>query len=318
MRIQERAETGAGVLDGRGTGPRVREVLARAAEGPAGGCGRDPAARRRTALFAPLLRTLRGITRGRAADTAALLGRCRAEISRMESGQRGISMRDLEALLAGYGYDGAEYRSLMGAAHTPFRDWWTGRRVLEGDFRVTALLELAAARILVWQPAGVPELVQVPAWARLAAEWNPRVAAGDAVRYASAPAARQEAVLRGPYPARLEAILGRPVPASLAPGPAAGRPGISAFLAAEQGQALKDPPPGVRVRYPSEAGSWLPASGPFTILTFGSGPVPALVHLPGPGGGVLVSDPRTVSAYIAVFQDLDDSAAEDPRPAARA
>ena len=310
MQIQELSAPGSGARAGHGTGSPSRGVPDRDEGGPAGmpgGCGPDPATRRRTALFGPLLRALRAMTGAGLEDTAELLGRDKSGVSRMETGQRGIGMDALGVILTGYGFGGAEYRSLMGAAHTPFRDWWAGYPpVLEGDFRAVALLELAAARIMAWQPAGVPELVQVPGWALAAARRNPQVPSGDEKRYAAAVAARQDAVLRGPYPAALDVILGSPVPAAAAPVPAA----------AGQAAALAAPPPGVRVRYAPAADSWLPSGGPFTILTFASGPVPAVVHLPGPGGGVLVSAPRTVSAYIALFQALDRSARLARRPAA--
>ena len=303
MRIQEQPGTGSGTA-----------VLARPGrdrdQGPAGlapGSGRDPAARRRSALFGPLLRTLRTAAGASLDDVARLLDRDRSGVQRMEAGLRGIAMDDLAAILDGYGFAGDGYRSLMGAAHTPFRDWWAGYpAVMTGDFRPYALLELAASRVLAWQPAGVPDLVQCPEWALAAARRSPHVQAGDEEKHAAAVAARREAVLSGRYAASLDVILGSPMPTAAGLGPAA----------AKQAALLAVPPAGTQVRYAPAADSWLPPAGPFTVLEFGSGPVQAVVHLPGPGGGSLITAPRTVGAYISSYQSLDRSARVHRRPAA--
>jgi transcriptional regulator with XRE-family HTH domain len=272
-------------------------------DGPAGlpgGCGLDAATRRRSVLFPPLLRALRemsGLTAARAAALAG--GRDRTWASRVENGERGISMDTLAVLLAAYGFDAGSmaYRSLMGAAATPYRDWWTRYpAALEGDRRAAVLLEQAAVQVLAWQPAGVPELAQTRDWALACARRSPLVAAGDETAYAAAVAARQDAVLRGPYPARLDVILGSPVTAAAVP------------QAPGQARKLTVPEPGTSVRCTLAADAWLPPAGPFEVLQLDSGPAGAVVFLPGPGGGTLVTGPRAVRDYIAAFQHLDRSA----------
>lgn len=257
---------------------------------------------RRLALFPPLLRELR-FAGGYTLEDAAAVIRCdRSKISRMESGKRGIRAVDAAALIHAYGVRGREFSALSRMLTDSRRDWWdTAPQLMTGDFHVYALLELAASRILVYQPAGVPGLLQVPAWARAAVRRQPGIAAGEEEAAVTAVAARQDAVLNRPGGPSLDVILGAPFPGRDDLGPEAARQ-----YARLRGR------PGIAVRFLPAAETWLACAGPFTILEFDSGPASGFAYQPGPAGGFLTADPGTVEAFTDLFAVLGRRASPSP------
>lgn len=220
----------------------------------------------------------------------------------MESGSRGVQVEDAAGLIHAYGFRGQELAAFAGMLADSRRDWWDAApQVMTGAFSVYALLELAASRIVAYHPAGVPGLLQAPAYARAAARRQPGMPAGGEKAAAAAAAWRQAAVLGGPAAPFLDVIIG-------APAPGWKRPGAEAA-------GLRPAGPGARVRFLPAAETRLAGAGPFSVLEFDSGPVPAFVYQPGPSGGFLTADQDSVRSYADLFAALGRRAAASHRQA---
>lgn len=254
---------------------------------------------RRSTLFAPLLRTWRELAGFTYGEAGVLIGCDKSKISRLETGDRLLTLRDLKALLHVYGFRDREFTALLHAGRDSTRDWWAGcPQVMTGDFARYALLELAAPRILVYQPSGVPDLLQAPRWALAAARLDPAVPDAEEETRALAVLARQDAVLGGPCPPQLHAILSGRLPAGA----------VSTPDMTEQVTKINRGPHNVTARFIPDTDAALAAAGPFTIAQFGTGPARGVVHLPGPAGGTLITEPGMVRAYTGLFASLDRAA----------
>lgn len=272
-----------------GTTPRVITVRDAEAE----------EARRRTVLLAPLLRTLRSARGLSPGDVAGILGCNKSKVSRMENGARIVQPGDVRLLLDAYGFRGPEAGALLSAARSGLRDWWAAcPQLMTGDFALYAVLELAAARILACQPYGVPDLLRAPGYAKACARRDPAIPADGEDACAAALGARQETVLRGPFPPALRAVCAARIP----PGTADGRD------MAEQAGYLAAPPPAIKVSFLPAADACLSGTGPFTILQFDTGPLPAVAYQPGPAGGTLITGVAETRAYLTLFWTLEQAA----------
>jgi transcriptional regulator with XRE-family HTH domain len=144
-----------------------------------------------------------------------------SKLVRIEGGQVGISVSDLNALLAVYGVDeGARKEELRRLARaTRQRTWWSAyQRYIPAPYLEFIGAESDAARIRHYHPTVVPGLLQTPAYAKAVIEATvleplpPEVAkARNQVRLL-----RQEHVLERPEPPSVtvmldEAVLRRPV-----------------------------------------------------------------------------------------------------------
>ena len=138
----------------------------------------EPPPVRRRLLGAALRRYREGL--GYRLDAAARVLECdRSKISRIESGQRGIRVRDLRDLLTEYGVGEQEQRTLVaiaqlpgyaaGGSHTPTS--WPAAWL---DYLIT---ETAASQIQTYQPQHVPDLLQTQEYARAVAAADPALPA---------------------------------------------------------------------------------------------------------------------------------------------
>ena len=154
-----------------------------------------PPARRR--LLGAALRRYRENLGYDLADAARVLDCDRSKISRIETGQRGISRRDLRDLLGEYGV-GEEVSRALEAIGDPrrARGWWREYGdVLPEPVQDYLILEAAAAEMLVYETQQVPGLLQTADYAQAVAGACLGVPAGLEARLASAWLTRQEHVL---------------------------------------------------------------------------------------------------------------------------
>lgn len=260
----------------------------------------------REALFGPLLRLYRNLAGRTIEDAARALGRGGlARLPDIETARERLQEKDLQALLACYGFAGPEQESLEGLLLSDERDWWDAYPSAQcGDFALYRLMELAASRISFYQPIGVPDLFQTAEYAAAAARARPEVPGHLAGQYAEAVLAHQDAVLRGPRLPVITALLGTSAIAQEDIGP----------VMAAQARALGSPRRGRTVAYIPHATAWLAGTWPFTLLEFRTGPSRAVAFQPAPGGGRLVTDPGEAAAFTRVFTGLCQAAAGQAPP----
>jgi transcriptional regulator with XRE-family HTH domain len=142
-------------------------------------------------------------------DAAGVLGCDRSKISRMETGQRGISARELRELLAEYGGDDQEQQAIIEIARRMRKGWWDEYRdVLPDDLLDLVTVEPLADEILIYEPQTVPDLLITRGYALAIAAANPALASDEqGERTVRAVSARQVVLLKE-QPPKLTIIIG--------------------------------------------------------------------------------------------------------------
>jgi transcriptional regulator with XRE-family HTH domain len=243
-------------------------------------------------------------------DAARLLECDRSKISRMETGQRGIRLPDLDKLLTGYGVAG-DRRAILAELADPrgafgwYRDYGD---VLPGASWDCAVMEAAATRIEVYEAQRVPVLLQTPGYARALAEARAPLA-GEAAwaREADAAAARQEAILgeraAGGYPGSrrpsVHVIIGEAALLQQVGSKQVMDRQLRALARAADDGALA-----VQV-LPFDSGAHAAAAdGSVEILRFDPAAGLGLAHIGGIAGGASMEDLEVLTAYAQAFDQL--------------
>jgi transcriptional regulator with XRE-family HTH domain len=230
---------------------------------------------------------------GYSLDQAAQILDChRSKVSRVETGQRGITPGELRTLLAEYGVPKQIQDTLIALSKAiGGNGWWRSYTdVLPAEYVDYAIMEAAASKIMIYEPQWVPALLQTTAYAQAIAA---SAAAEDEIRarLVDATLARQRAVLgkKGPD---VSIILGE--------GALRQEVGGAAVMSA-QIEALTSGVPIQVLPFAVEAPATL-QTGPMTILEFPGAPHLGSVYL---GGGVWTHEADT---YRAAFATLTEAA----------
>ena len=243
-------------------------------------------------------------------DAARMLDCDRSKVSRIETGQRGISRPDLDRLLAGYGIAG-DQRDILTELSDPrgafgwYRDFGD---VLPGAALDCAVLEAAATRIEVYEAQRVPALLQTRQYARVLASARAPLA-GEAAwgREADAVTARQMAILGerrpGTYPGErrpaVHLIIGQ---AALLQ--QVGSKQVMDHQLAALARAAGSGAVIVQV-LPFDSGAHAAAAeGSVEILRFDPAAGLGLVHIGGVGGGASLEGGDILTAYAHAFDQL--------------
>jgi transcriptional regulator with XRE-family HTH domain len=267
----------------------------------------QPPVRRR--LLGSALRAYRESAGYELSQAARILDCDRSKVSRIETGQRGISAGELRELLTEYGVPGDEQAALAVIAHHGHDDgWWQGYRdVLSGAGRDLAVMEAAATEILAFQPQHVPDLLQTEEYARALADADPACSDdGQRARMVEAKLVRQAVVL-GERSAHLEVVLAEGAVRQMVGGPevmrrqlrrlanlGAGRGGTGGETAPVGDVTVQVLPFGTGAR--AVAGM-----GAATILRFASVPGLGVVHLDGLAGGASLEGRDDLARYSRAF-----------------
>ena len=255
-----------------------------------------PPARRR--LLGAALRRYRENLGYDLADAARVLDCDRSKISRIETGQRGISRRDLRDLLAEYGA-GEQASRAMEAIGDPrrARGWWREYGdVLPEPAQDYLILEAAAAEVLLYDTQQVPALLQTADYAQAVASTGPGGPACLETRLASACLTRQEHVLAPDGPV-VSAVVGEGALRQAVGGTALMRTQL-AHLAAASAQVTIQVLPFAAGAHPAIG------TGPATILRFAQPSDLGVVKLASLSGGVILAGPRQVARYVRAFTEL--------------
>jgi transcriptional regulator with XRE-family HTH domain len=241
-------------------------------------------------------RALRGyrLALGYSLDEAANILDChRSKMSRVETGQRGITPGELRTLLAEYGVAKQVQDTLVALSKaTAGNGWWRPYAdVLSADYVDYAIMEAAASRIMIYEPQWIPALLQTTAYAEAIAAADPVAQEDTRHRLVEATLARQRAVLGEGGP-----------DVSIIIGEAALRQAVGdAPVMREQVEALASGVPFQVLPFAVEAPALL-QTGPMTILEFPGAPELGSVYL---GGGVWAYE---AEPYRAGFARLSDAA----------
>jgi transcriptional regulator with XRE-family HTH domain len=249
-------------------------------------------------------------------DAAQVLDCDRSKISRIETGQRGIRIKELRELLTDYGVGEDEQAALAAVAHTGRQQgWWIEYRdVLTGAGEDFIIMEAAASQILGYEPHRVPDLLQTAQYALAVADADPALTSdGQRALVVEATLARQAIVLGERRP-RIEIVIGEGVVHQ-----AVGGPDVMRAQLARLAEAA-DAAPGDRVTLqvlPFAAGAYTAAGyGGMTILRFSDAPSIGVIHLDALSGGVSLDGQEDVARYLRSFAQLR-AAALSPAASAR-
>jgi transcriptional regulator with XRE-family HTH domain len=144
-------------------------------------------------------------------DAARMLECDRSKVSRIETGERGIRLKELRELLAEYDVDAGQEATLIDLADPRgafgwYRDY---ADVLSGGCRDYLILEAAATKIQGYEAQQIPGLLQTRRYARALAKAEP-VLRDDAAldRVADAVLLRQQAIFLGDRKPDIHLIIG--------------------------------------------------------------------------------------------------------------
>jgi transcriptional regulator with XRE-family HTH domain len=259
----------------------------------------SPTVRRRE--LGALLRALRS-ERGLTVEQVAAELLCSpSKVSRMETGHRGATARDIRDLCELFGVTDTAQRERLTrlAAAGKRQGWWQG---FELDYFGTYVgLEEEAISLSYYQSSVVPGLLQTPAYARATHDITiPPIAAERIERLVEVRLMRQQLLLRDP-PLTLSAVLDEAVLHRQVGGPAVMRDQLNRLA-----EAAKLPHVTIQV-IPFSVGAHAAMESTFNILDF-EDPAPSLVYVEGLVGFMYLERPQDLARYRGVFEQLCNKA----------
>ncbi|WP_046469867.1 helix-turn-helix domain-containing protein [Allosalinactinospora lopnorensis] len=229
-----------------------------------------------------------------------LMNSSTATVSRIETGQRGVTSEEVAAMMVIYKANPEERDRLVGLAREVDRPgWWeTGDSNLPKQLTALIGFEAQATRITEVAMLGIPGLLQTPEYARATMEVSgvPAVAAETRVVTRMG---RQTLLNRADSPQLTviidEAALRRPL----------GGPGVMADQLRHISEAGQRDNIDIRV-VPFSHGGHPAMSGAFSMLEFKK--AATIVHLEHLKSSIFVDDPRDVEAFRSAVAKLEEIA----------
>jgi transcriptional regulator with XRE-family HTH domain len=267
-----------------------------------GAQGEPPAVARQRVRRA--LRKAREATPLSQGDVAKRLSWSLSKVQRVESGEVGVSVTDLRALLSLYHvHDPETVEQLIEDARASRRQRYVTpadhRKHLTSALRQLVQFEREAVSIRAYQPLLYPGVVQTPAVAESLLTWGAHRLNGDErrVRFDVRMARRQQVIERADGPEYLlildESVIKRRI--------------SDTRVTAEQLQFVADiaQRPNVRIRIvPLAKSAYMPSLGPFQILRMTSDDGGAILYREGYLHDELSHEENDVNFYSNAFEDL--------------
>jgi transcriptional regulator with XRE-family HTH domain len=251
----------------------------------------------RSRQVAAELRTLREQAGLSGAEVAKRMGMSTSKISRIETGNCGLQIEDVAALLGLYQVPAATRDKLLDLVRrAEERGWWTRQPGLPQLWRSLIDFEAKAARILNYEALVVPGLLQTAEYTRAVIQGiAPTITEAELDKLVAARMARQAVLTRASAPQFFavvdEGALRRPV----------GEPGVMhrqlqhLLVVAEQ--------PHVTLRVvPLTAGAHAGLRGAFVILEFAE--EPGLVYLENHGTELFLEEEADLAAYRVALETI--------------
>jgi transcriptional regulator with XRE-family HTH domain len=258
------------------------------------GASGSPTVRRRE--LGAMLRALRN-ERGLTVDQVATELLCSpSKVSRMETGQRGATPRDVRDLCELYGVsDAGERERLMVLAREGRQQgWWQGFSL---PYKTFIGLEQEATSMKIYHSAVVPGLLQIGDYTRGIHERGvPQLNAAEVEERVAERATRQQ-LLTGESPPQIEVVLDQAVMERPIGGPWVMHEQLNSILAAAE-------LPNVTVQVlPYGIGAHPALESNFIILAF-DGEAPTVVYVEGLVGGLYLERPPEIERYLQVSEIL--------------
>jgi transcriptional regulator with XRE-family HTH domain len=254
----------------------------------------SPTVRRRE--LGATLRALR-LDRGFTVDQVAEHLLCSpSKVSRMETGQRGATARDIRDLCDLYGVSDAEERERLTVLARRGRQqgWWQSYSL---PYQTFVGLEQEATSMTIYHSAVVPGLLQTGDYTRGIHEKGvPQLNAEEVEERVKERATRQQLLTRE-NPPQVEVFLDQAVLQRPIGGSRVMRKQLDSILAAAR-------LPNVKVQIlPYEVGSHPALESNFIILAF-DGEAPTVVYVEGLVGGLYLERPPEIERYLQVSEIL--------------
>jgi transcriptional regulator with XRE-family HTH domain len=269
----------------------------------------------RQALVGSVLRDYRQAAGYKLDDAARILECDRSKISRIETGQRGIRAKEFRELLTEYGVDDATQDTLVTISRPRNANgWWKGyRQALSPAYLDFVVAESVASRIWVYAPLQVPEPLWTPVYGQAVTAADPAIP-HDAERIVVEAAIEHHGGTLFHRQPEVTVILGEAALRQQIGVPAVMRAQF-AHLAALAGPDY----PWLNIRIVPFAGRTHAAdgSGAYSILRFDQTPDLGIVYLPGPNGGLCLTDPPAVDAYARAFEQTAEYSLTPGKSAAK-
>ena len=270
------------------------------------GTAGSPTLRRRE--LGTLLRALRN-ERGMTVDQVAAHLLCHpSKVSRMETGARGATARDIRDLCDLYGVtDFAERTRLTRlAAEGKQQGWWQSYEL--GSFATYAGLEQSAVALRQYQSTTVPGLLQIPEYVRAMSDVLVPEVPEERADVLVEVKLRRQSRLAGERPLALHTVLDEAVLHRAVGGPAVMSAQLDHMLAVTKSHDIT-----IEV-IPFAAGAHSAMDSTFSILDFNES-VPSVVYVEGLVGWIYLERPPDVARYEKVFEKLRATAL-DPQDSA--
>jgi transcriptional regulator with XRE-family HTH domain len=220
-----------------------------------------------------------------------------SKISRLETGHRGASARDIRDLCNFYGVQDPVQRDHLATLAREGKDqaWW---QPFDLPYATYVGLEAAATSISDYEPGVFPALLQTPAYARAVHEGAmPRLSPEVIEQRIEVRRIRQQVLVRD-EPPHLAAVIDEAVLHRAVGGPAVMRAQLERVIEAS---AL----PHVAVQViPYNAGAHPALNSTFIVLDFTTTRVPGVVYVDGLVGQIYLERPQDVLRYKQVFDQL--------------
>ncbi|MQA16245.1 MAG: helix-turn-helix domain-containing protein [Pseudonocardiaceae bacterium] len=244
----------------------------------------------RSRQVAAELRTLRERAQLSGAEVAKRLGMSPSKISRIETGNSGLQIEDVAALLGLYQVPASTRDELLDLVRrSEERGWWTRQPGLPKLWRSLIDFEAKATRVQNYEALVVPGLLQTAEYARAIIQGvAPTITNAELDNLVASRLARQAVLTRASAPQFFavldEGALRRPV----------GEPGVMHRQLQHLLGAAEHPHVTLRV-VPLAAGAHAGLRGPFVILEFAE--EPALVYLENHGTVLFLEEEVDLAAY---------------------
>ncbi len=213
-----------------------------------------------------------------------------SKVSRMETGQRGATPRDIRDLCELYGVSDAGERERLTVLAREGRQqgWWHSL-----PYRTFVGLEQEAASMTIYHSAVVPGLLQIGDYTRGIHEKGvPQLNAAEVEERVAERATRQQLLTRE-NPPQVEVFLDQAVVHRPISGPQVMRKQLESILAAAR-------LPNIKVQIlPYEVGAHPALESNYIILAF-DGEAPTVVYVEGLVGGLYLERPPEIERYLQV------------------
>lgn len=254
---------------------------------------RSPTVRRRE--LGALLRGLR-LDRGMTVDQVAEQLLCSpSKVSRMETGQRGATLRDIRDLCDLYGVSDEQRERLMELAREGKQQGWWQPYAL--PYTTYVGLEQEAASLKIYQSAAVPGLLQTESYTRAIHKVGIIRLPDEVIEERVKERRARQQRLTGENPPEIEIILDEAVLHRPVGGPAAMREQLDRIAAVAEY-------PNVTLQVlPFSIGAHPAMESDFTILAFDS-QAATVVYVEGLSGYMYLERPADIERYYEVFGRL--------------